>query len=496
MPKPAEGAERLSSGGIPSIQRALAAWYEARPEKYRRSFTRPYPIFIVAAQGGGTYAANLSAIALAKLYDRCPALKHHVFAISGVSGGSIGAGLLALLIEAEGKTEAPADGSLKCELELKSDTVGPLEERVRKLLGDDFVSPVAGTALFPELLQRFLPGSIPVIDRARAAEAALEASWRREVHSAPDAASQGFLSHWSPKSNSPMLVLNTTSVDSGRRVAIAPVNIPSSEMLKTGSVNVRSIYTHELPETLGDLPMSTALFMSARFPLVLPAAALKGQYFDAYPRYVDGGYADNSGVETAIGIMNALRSSQQKVGAPYDLSSGLKLEVEHRFSGPSPDRTPLELKLIVIGETDTSMKTDLVKEGVAELLSPVRAMYRSRIQRAEIAVERAKREFSADVIAVDREYTNLALALHTAPPTQALIAAQIARPGYCQSSKTHYDIIDAMQDRSDEGNDPQGDGFNMPDMGFVFENACSLCRIIRTVTGAGELPDTNGQCGN
>ncbi len=63
-------------------------WYESRPnlEAYDE-----YPVYLVAAQGGGMYAAYQTAIFLARLQDNCPAFRNHLFAISSVSGGSVGA---------------------------------------------------------------------------------------------------------------------------------------------------------------------------------------------------------------------------------------------------------------------------------------------------------------------------------------------------------------------------------------------------------------------
>ena len=63
------------------------------------------------------------------------------------------------------------------------------------------------------------------------------------------------------------------------------------------------------------LPLSSAAFISARFPWVSPAATVKvtnpcfGQ--SDLVRLVDGGYLDNSGVETALGLIERLRRAAQ-----------------------------------------------------------------------------------------------------------------------------------------------------------------------------------------
>ena len=54
---------------------------------------KPYPIYVVAAEGGGIYAAFRAATFLTSLQDLCPRFSHHLFAISSVSGGSVGAAI-------------------------------------------------------------------------------------------------------------------------------------------------------------------------------------------------------------------------------------------------------------------------------------------------------------------------------------------------------------------------------------------------------------------
>ena len=60
-----------------------------------------YPVFIVAAQGGGIYAAHNAARFLARMQDLCPGFRQHLFAISAVSGGSVGSATFAAALHAE-----------------------------------------------------------------------------------------------------------------------------------------------------------------------------------------------------------------------------------------------------------------------------------------------------------------------------------------------------------------------------------------------------------
>src|SRR5215467_7277200 len=62
--------------------------------------SKPYPVFIIAVEGGGIYAATAASLFLAKLQDANPDFAQHVFAISAVSGGAIGATIFQALAAA------------------------------------------------------------------------------------------------------------------------------------------------------------------------------------------------------------------------------------------------------------------------------------------------------------------------------------------------------------------------------------------------------------
>ena len=77
-------------------QLAFEQWYSSRKDlDFFANAKKPYPIFIIAAQGGGVYAASQAALFLSRMQDRCPNFSQHVFAISSVSGGSIGSAFFA-----------------------------------------------------------------------------------------------------------------------------------------------------------------------------------------------------------------------------------------------------------------------------------------------------------------------------------------------------------------------------------------------------------------
>jgi len=75
--------------GPQDFDQAFQAWWDARADKDSYK-DRPYPVFIVTAEGGGIKAGYFTAAVMTAIQDRAPAFAQHIFAVSGVSGGSIG----------------------------------------------------------------------------------------------------------------------------------------------------------------------------------------------------------------------------------------------------------------------------------------------------------------------------------------------------------------------------------------------------------------------
>ncbi|MCB1511930.1 MAG: hypothetical protein KDJ36_13600, partial [Hyphomicrobiaceae bacterium] len=64
----------------PKLDAAFERWFKSREDKDAFK-ERPYPIYVVAAQGGGIYAAHHVAGFLSDVQDLCPGFSHHLFAI-------------------------------------------------------------------------------------------------------------------------------------------------------------------------------------------------------------------------------------------------------------------------------------------------------------------------------------------------------------------------------------------------------------------------------
>ncbi|MFN9618254.1 MAG: patatin-like phospholipase family protein [Synechococcaceae cyanobacterium] len=263
---------------LPPLETSLAEWLNQKGRREAIEAQRgasKWPLYVVSAQGGGVFAAYHAAKALALISEALPAFPDHLFAISGVSGGSVGATLYANALQ-------------------QASSGRDLVERIDSTFEQDQLSPVLAAMLFPDAAQRFYPVPVPAWDRALGLELAFSDGGSRAP--APVSLEGSFYTG----QQGPFLVLNTTEVQSGRRHLLAPFQFESDASF------------HE--PSRGDIRFSTAAVMSARFPLITPYAFFPGSPQERQRRTVDGGYYDNSGAVTAAEIVRSLTDALPRLG--------------------------------------------------------------------------------------------------------------------------------------------------------------------------------------
>lgn len=291
------GKEGQSGFVSQSVGDHFSHWIEAGLKDWPSE--QSYPVFLVAAEGGGIRAAYWAGIVLAALQDRDPEFAKHVYAISGVSGGSLGGGVFAALVR-----EQMDGGSVDCEVELAGPVVGPMGRCAHAILSADFLAPTVAYMLYPDLVQRFLPFPVPFFDRARALESAWEASWKGQFDSTRF--SDDFHGLWRPQgSRVPALFLNSTWVETGKRVIVSNLKIDGVNF--SDSVDFFDLMKSEVA-------LSSAVHNSARFTYVSPAGTVRPKHEEVWGHLVDGGYFENSGATTAYEILRALQNKADELG--------------------------------------------------------------------------------------------------------------------------------------------------------------------------------------
>jgi hypothetical protein len=359
-----------------SLEKSFKDWFGQRTDlqAFKEKGLKEYPVYVVSAQGGGIYAAYHSATALSKLHDTIPNFSDHIFAISSVSGGSLGSSVYSALVKNSQNQPSPsANASVNAgckELALCS--------KAHEIINQDFLSPLFALGLFPDILQRFIP--FPRIndwDRSRGLEIALEESWKKAFKT-ENILAQPYYQFWHPSKRAPALVLNTTTVETGERLLFSPFTIPyssSKTMLDFKKVEDSNI------------PLSTAAGLSARFPIVSSAGWFT--YEKAGKKYtnrlVDGGYYDNSGLVTARDIVSALSVNQK------DKTESV-LEELNKTYGIKP-------KLINLAIVDVPEPTQVVgssSRGFDGILSPLTTVLNVRNTRGSGVVAQAAYDLNRD----------------------------------------------------------------------------------------------------
>lgn len=299
------------------------------------------PVILVAAEGGGIRAAYWTASILTRIQRDRPDFAPNTFAISSVSGGSLGAGTFAALL-------ADRDGGGPCASSER------FLECAQSLLSRDFLAPTFATMLYPELVQRFLFLPVPAWDRARTMEESWERAWTAVTGSHRFARPFDDLWNGPAPAEVPNLIFNMASVEWGNRVVLSslPIGDPVGDGhcldAFTGRANgpfddvidLRAVINAHLCSGSGStmtVPLSSAINNSARFSFVSPAGTVNSRL-----HLVDGGYFENSGTvtleEVYHGIQPVLAEHNRQIVVLYisnDPDSSLPIRV--RYRGPLRD---------------------------------------------------------------------------------------------------------------------------------------------------------------
>ncbi len=230
------------------------------------------PMIIIAAEGGASRAGFWTGQALAALQAQNPKyIPANVFAISSISGGSVGA---------LGWIRSQTSGGKRADL-------------LDDFTGADHLGPAFAANLFPDAVQRFLP--FPVLpDGAEGLEKSFEASWmdacaRQGCAKGTPGLDTSFLSLWAPARNAtwlPLLFVGGANEETGRRILTAPVSFGDA-------IDADDYFG----DARRDIWQSTAITNGARFPWISPPGLVAGASGNHH--IVDGGYFDASGIETA-----------------------------------------------------------------------------------------------------------------------------------------------------------------------------------------------------
>jgi hypothetical protein len=307
--------------------------------KYDVTSSDTIPVYLIAAEGGGIRSAYWTTQALIRLQKNNPDFSDHIFAMSGVSGGALGITLFNSMLY---------------------DKEAAMDQKSTDMLSQDFLSPVTAYFLFPDLLQKFIPVPIKQFDRSRILEKSWERSWAQlTTHPSQIHLAQPFSNTFSRK-DMPYLVLNATHVESGHRALVSNLNM--EDFIGNHAFDLLHI-------TQKDIPISTAIGLSSRFPILSPPGLIKDKNNETWGNVVDGGYYENLGITTLS-------------------------EIYHRIKKHSISKN-YKIKFHIILLRNTALYEDVgPMTGLNETLSPIITMARNWANNADETVRLIKRGIS------------------------------------------------------------------------------------------------------
>ncbi len=262
------------------------------------------PIFLVAAEGGGIRACYWTSQVLKSLHLKHPEIYRNTFAVTGASGGTVGLSFFYNYIfeKSGGDYRTLSSPSFYASL----DTI----------TGSDYLSGVTYGFLFPDLAQRVLPWPVASFDRAKFLSNGFSKSFAKHTVSDAGASTlldRSMLAPWQPEINPyerPVILFNSLYVEEGQKAVFSPYKLTKR-------------YYEDALDILGAtqtlVPMKEAMLSSARFPAITPPGLMmehtdKG--FEKYGHLVDGGYFENTAVQTAQQTVMMMKSVIKQMNLP------------------------------------------------------------------------------------------------------------------------------------------------------------------------------------
>jgi hypothetical protein len=357
---------------LPTLEQQYRQWRTQLPA----GATRP-DVFLVAAEGGGIRAAYWAATVLGGLNEEGRELfGTHLFAVSGISGGTLGAGVYAAL-----RRDYPQGGV-------------DLRKTAQRVLEHDFLSPTVAKLVTGDFLQWFLPLPIGLFDRSTAMEASFMRAYENVTHKTtlggaittlmPDAAS-----------GVPALLMNMTIVETGSRAIIAPFTW-TSQQIPDATVYTCWVGNCAAPSPVHAAPaLAPAIHNSARFTYISPAGLVRSITDERKRHVVDGGYFDPSGVDTLLDVALALQAiDKEATFVPIYITNGT---VDPKANDAA--FTPAAQVPIAPAAPEVALPNDAQGaapiEILGEVFAPIRALLQSRGAHGEVAVARQQRATGA-----------------------------------------------------------------------------------------------------
>jgi hypothetical protein len=347
-----KGTDSISCTSNTTLTDYFAAWLMHRKHEIdTNAAAKCYPVFLVNAYGGGIRAASFTSFVIhglngtvSKQDSLSRPFEHFVFSYSGASGGTIGASVMCAFRYDSllGNVSRPMSDSMLMDFYNRD----YLTTLVAGVIGRDSWAAGTGLDLWDDrsvvqekLWERHLWGQWNV-------------DYRKNYYSCWNTGSA------KTKYEVPLLFSNTCNVDNGLKGILSPVHLEHSDFPGTDFVS------EQIPEKQS-IALSTAAFLSARFPWISPTGKTNDDF-----HFIDGGVKENSGAETSENIYLAL---MRFLNQPKD-------SMDKYNPGVYPYAQKIRLFFVSIGNSSHSKSGSHRKvKNLFQLTSPLIALYNSGV---------------------------------------------------------------------------------------------------------------------
>jgi len=267
-----------------TVNATFDTWLKTKKEAWQiKNPGTVMPIVFIATQGGGIRGMSWTTRVLHHLDSTYDGFLNQTFVISGVSGGGVGATAYLSWLHDQQKTSY--DSSYK---------------QFDSFTKRDFLSPVTAAFAFGDYFQRFLPFPVRSLERSKI----LGLTWERYYNEClgKDSFSDSFLKMWYSgnhfNNDLPSLMLNGTIAENGQRVITSNLNVANS-MWFEDDIDFFDF-------TKKDISRSFAALNCSRFPFITSGGLLE-QDSIRKGHIVDGGYRENTGLQTLLNVFSSIR---------------------------------------------------------------------------------------------------------------------------------------------------------------------------------------------
>lgn len=358
-------AVSVSNPNRPDIDEHIQQWFEQRKEQIINS-QQHYPIILVSAEGGGSRAGLWSFLIHSYLQNSSPDyFKDHLFLLTGASGGSVGNSMF--YAQASELFRSPAPYSFKAE-----DNNNGFDYKASALYNENFLSTSVAGLLGRDLLQS-IANRFSYDDRGRLLEEEWEQAHLEHISDPKNdpLLAREFLSFYRSDQNGftpPLLIINTTHVQSGQYYLISPVTFDRQRDFN-GLNDLLTAMQQENPNS--SVRLSTAMSLNARFPYISPAGRVNN-----IGQFVDSGYYDNIGGSVSTRVKSRIENYLSSLKNGDTLLKGkikiIDLVIKYKDEEKTPKpvtqlRAPLSTLLNVRSGHTNEIETRLNDEYVIEL---------------------------------------------------------------------------------------------------------------------------------